>query len=206
MSSGISVVHYAGCHPFLCFFFPPPSFFFSAGCHPASPSSIAPHVMRHVLCPLYGILSPYARWSDSRRYSAEFFSSFFFLSFDISICRISLSRNLRCPARPALSCAREFRERSSLLLLLLLWARGVGGLPLRWSLSTSGRVILYRARLYCINAEPRPIQDKCGRSPCGARMSILADSIRLSQGCLPTVLFRFSVYAPHIYVRHIFFS
>ena len=49
------------------------------------------------------------------------------------------------------------------------------------------------------------MQDKCGRSPCGARMSILADSIRLSQGCLPTVLFRFSVYAPHIYVRHIFF-
>ena len=84
-------------------------------------------------------------------------------------------------------------------------ARGVGGLPLRWSLSTSGRVILYRARLYCINAEPRPMQDKCGRSPCGARMSILADSIRLSQGCLPAVLFRFSVYAPHIYVRHIFF-
>jgi hypothetical protein len=37
-------------------------------------------------------------------------------------------------------------------------------------------------------------------------MSILADSIRLSQGCLPAVLFRFSVYAPHIYVRHIFFS
>jgi hypothetical protein len=36
--------------------------------------------------------------------------------------------------------------------------------------------------------------------------SILADSIRLSQGCLPAVLFRFSVYAPHIYVRHIFFS
>ena len=39
-----------------------------------------------------------------------------------------------------------------------------------------------------------------------ARMSIPADSIRLSQGCLPAVLFRFSVYAPHIYVRHIFFS
>jgi hypothetical protein len=38
------------------------------------------------------------------------------------------------------------------------------------------------------------------------RMSILADSIRLSQGCLPAALFRFSVYAPHIYVRHIFFS
>ena len=49
------------------------------------------------------------------------------------------------------------------------------------------------------------MQDKCGRSPCGARMSILADSIRLSQGCLPAVLFRFSVYAPYIYVRHIFF-
>ena len=39
-----------------------------------------------------------------------------------------------------------------------------------------------------------------------ACMSIPADSIRLSQGCLPAVLFRFSVYAPHIYVRHIFFS
>ena len=46
----------------ICFFFPSASFFFSAGCYPASSVSIAPLVMRHVLCPLYGILSPYARF------------------------------------------------------------------------------------------------------------------------------------------------
>ena len=113
MSSGIFVVH-------------------CAACYAASSVAIPPHVMRHVLCPLYGILSPYARFPPTPvglTLGATPPSSFLpFPSFDISICRISLSRNLRCPARPALSCAREFRERSS---LLLLWARGIGGLAAR---------------------------------------------------------------------------
>ena len=113
MSSGIFVVH-------------------CAACYAASSVAIPPHVMRHVLCPLYGILSPYARFPPTHvglTLGAIPPSSFLpFPSFDISICRISLSRNLRCPARPALSCAREFRERSS---LLLLWARGIGGLAAR---------------------------------------------------------------------------
>ena len=110
--------------PFLRHCMPACLYVHSAGLYPAFassfrrlPSSFPPDVIRHLLCPLRRMLcgmfcvhctgyypptpdSPYARWSDSRRYSAEFFSSF-----DISICRISLSRNLRCPARPALSCA-----------------------------------------------------------------------------------------------------
>lgn len=130
----------------------------SAGLYPASSVAIPPHVMRHVLCPLYGILSPYARFPPTPvglTLGATPPSSFLpFPSFDISICRISLSRNLRCPARPALSCAREFRERSS---LLLLWARGIGGLAAR---------TLVPLVFFCVPSgeysPPRPVRVQCG--------------------------------------------
>ena len=95
------------------------------------PSSFPPDVIRHLRRPLRRMLcgmfcvhctgyypptpdSPYARWSDSRRYSAEFFSSFSFLRYlDMSYIVIS---DLRCPARPALSCARHLRWRVFLSL------------------------------------------------------------------------------------------
>ena len=98
------------------------------------PSSFPQDVIRHLRRPLRRMLcgifcvhctgyypptpdSPYARWSDSRRYSAEFFFPFSFLP---SISRYVVYRYLgifdvlpapRCPvrARPSLSCARPPR-------------------------------------------------------------------------------------------------
>ena len=61
--------------------------------------------MLHVLRPLCGILSRFSPTPAGLTLGATppspFFSFFsLFLSFDILICRISLSRDLRCPARP----------------------------------------------------------------------------------------------------------
>ena len=109
--------------PFLRHCMPACLYVHSAGLNPAFassfrrlPSSFPPDVIRHLLCPLRRMLcgvfcvhctgyypptpdSPYARWSDSRRYSAEFFSSFSFLRYlDMSYIVISES-SMSCPPR-----------------------------------------------------------------------------------------------------------
>ena len=102
MSSGLGL--------FTCGAFPPASFFFSAGCHPASSVSIAPHVMRHVLCPLYGILSPYARfllrplvWLSALLRRVLFF--LFFPSISRYVVYRYLGSSMSCPPRFVL-CSR----------------------------------------------------------------------------------------------------